>query len=201
MSDVQELEDEAAAAMTSTRQAMDLVSHAIDTVRIDEPSSANQPHRGPTRLGQVADVIRPRAMKEHEEGMVAHEGDVLLTMTPDGYKTNLLTAGEAIRGTHAIIIRPRDGEIIEPAWLLAWTQSDEFADLVHRYTKGTLVRTVPVKELAEATLMIPSVSAQQICRELVDGLDQLEAARQQLDGAVAALRSAAVRLRYGAVAR
>lgn len=199
--DVHELGAEATTALNSTRQAVDLVRQAIDAVRLDEPASFNGPRNGPTRLGLVADVIRPRAMKEDEDGMAAHEGDVLLTMTPDGYKTVLLSAGEAIRGVHAIIIRPREGAAIEPAWLLAWTQSDDFADLVHRYAKGTLVKTLPVKELAEATLMIPSVSAQESCRELVHGLAQLAAAGQQLDGAVAALRSAAVRLRYGAFAR
>lgn len=198
---MQELEDKATAAMTSTLQAMELVRRAIDTVRIDEPSRTNRPHGGPTRLGQVAEVIRPRAMKEDEDGMAAHEGDVLLTMTPDGYKTALLSAGDAIRGVHAVIIRPRQGQGIESAWLLAWTHSDEFVDLVHRYAKGTVAKVLPVKELADATLMIPSISVQKECAELVGGLDQLEAARQQLDDAVAALRSAAVRLRYGAATR
>lgn len=199
-SDLDQLRVKVQDAYTSTRDALTLARQAVDLLDDQRGALTAGGPSDRVKLGTIAEIIRPRAAKPDGD-MVARDGDLLLTTTPNGYAARLLAEDETITGLHAIIMRVRPGVDVSPAWLLAWTSTEDFTNFVYQYAKGTTSRTLSVKDLAEAEIQVAPAAAQDTCRDLLASLDQLDLASQQLTESAAKLRSAALSLHYAEATR
>ncbi|MDQ3483967.1 MAG: N-6 DNA methylase [Actinomycetota bacterium] len=162
----------------------------------DAPSSRESGPHARVRLGEVAEVFRPRGQRDADDEITAHAGDLLLTTTATGFATRLLGQGEPISGLHPVVVRASNALAVTSPWLLLWTRTDEFAGLVDRYAKGSTVRSLSAKDLVDFELDVPSPEMQAGSQQLLEHIDRLTSAHEKLSKALEELRSAELRLAY-----
>ena len=154
-------------------------------------------------LGAPADQLRDRigdddgAVILAEDEPNAQHGDLLLTTTDRGFKVRMLDGGEPISGLHPLVIRARDS--VDPFWLLLWTRTQVFASLIGRYAKGTTIRSLSVKDVAQFELEVPPAAVQAETKQLIRGLEEIEFMRTTLLETLDQLRSVEHRLAYAEV--
>jgi len=198
--DVGELREKQRLARSDAEMAAREVQHALDALGgVDEPAPSSTASTR-LRLGEVADVFRPRGDKREGGEVAGAAGDLVLTTTHNGFSSRLLQAGDEASGLHAIVIRALPNGPVKPAWLLLWSRTDEFARLAERYSKGSTLRSLSVKDLVDFELDVPPREAQEHGARLLERLDELERSQERLQRAIEGLRTAELRLAYSEVA-
>jgi hypothetical protein len=192
---VDDLRSERRRALMQAREAADELDLLLDS--LTEVAGAAQtvvPAR--RRLGDVAEVFKPRITKDAGQVVRAQAGDLMIATTGAGFAVHKLSEGDPISGLHAIVIRAAASGQVLPSWLLLWTRTEAFAGLVDRYAKGATIRSLSVKDLQIFELDVPSVEVQVQSEELLDHLDRLTAIQESIASSVERLRSAELRLAY-----
>lgn len=201
--DSEELREMQRSARAHVESAAREVQHALaaldalDEVHVDAAGTSPSTR---LRLGEVAEVFRPRGDKRQGGEAPGEAGDLVITTTPNGFSSRLLRTGEEVSGLHAIVIRALPGGPVTPAWLLLWSRTDAFARLAERYSKGSTLRSLSVKDVVDFELDVPSPEAQERGARLLERLDGLAASQERLRGAIEDLRTAELRLAYSEVA-
>lgn len=140
------------------------------------------------RLGDVAMFLTPT--KGQRESIPAKSGDVvLMAASRDGdFATRTVQEGETLAGRHVIIIRVLPDSALSSRWLLLWTQTDEFAAMMKRHSRGATVRTVSVQDLAEFEMAVPGQAVQARASALLERLDSALEANREVVAALEVLR-------------
>ena len=147
------------------------------------------------RLGDVAEIFQSFTSSAETDGS-ALEGDLLLTVGPDGVGAELATSGQSLAGRHAVVVRPREGGEASGPWLYVWAQTDEFAELIGR---RSMEHKLSPKDLKDLEVGVPGISDRDRARDLLEVLDRLDQGSEKVTQAVASLRSAELRLAYAQV--
>lgn len=196
------LRDARQAAYSEAEKAIEGVQQALARLaEINTAHSSGSSASKRVRLGEVAEIFRPKAGKRESTEMRAQAGDLSVTVTSTGFASKVLAESEPITGLQAIVIRALPNREVTPAWLLLWTKTEEFAGLVARHAKGSTVRSLSVKDLGDFELDVPSIETQAHSLDLLDHLDRLAEAEDVLGSRVEELRSAELRLAYAEVAQ
>lgn len=187
---------EAATAAREVQVALDALADADADADASRSAAAVR-----LRLGEVAEIFRPRGEKSQSASTKADAGDLVLTTTADGFTARLLGEGDEVSGLRAIVIRALPDGPVTPEWLLLWSRTDAFVRLAERFAKGSTLRSLSVKDVAEFELDVPPPEDQQHGAHLLEGLDRLAAAQAQLERAIENLRSSELRRAYSEAAR
>ncbi len=198
--DLEDLREMQRSARSDAEAAAREVQHALGALEGADDNAPSATTSTRMRLGEVADVFRPRGDKGQGGEASGEVGDLVLATTHNGFSSRLLGEGEEVSGLHAIVIRALPGGPVVPAWLLLWSRTDAFARLAERYSKGSTLRSLSVKDLVDFELDVPSPEAQEHGARLLERFDGLAASQERLRGAIDELRTAELRLAYSEAA-
>jgi hypothetical protein len=198
--DLHELREAQRSARAEAATAAREVQVALDALADADAAASRSAAAVRLRLGEVAEIFRPRNEKSQGASTKADAGDLVLTTTADGFTARLLGEGDEVSGLHAIVIRALPDGPVTPEWLLLWSRTDAFARLAERFAKGSTLRSLSVKDVAEFELDVPPPEDQQHGAHLLEGLDRLAAAQAQLERAIENLRSSELRRAYSEAA-
>jgi restriction endonuclease S subunit len=146
--------------------------------------------------GRSAPRYIERGTEQLEDAAILEEGDVVISLLGkigDATIVDAAAAG-AVLGRECAALRVVAEDVLLPAWLSAWTASDEFRSQVARDTSGTTMPRLSTRALENFTVTVPSLDRQGEIDGLVRQLDTAIAttatALQQLE----ALRVAELQL-------
>lgn len=100
-------------------------------------------------------------------------GDIAIALMSSIGSALLVTARHdgAVLGRECAALRPSSDEVTGP-WLYVWTQSQDFADQVERYTTGGTMPRLSRRSLAAFTLPVPDAAAQGKVQDLLREFDE-----------------------------
>jgi restriction endonuclease S subunit len=124
--------------------------------------------QGPIRRVTLADT--------DEKAVRLQEGDVALVLMGRIGTSTLIdeeTAG-AILGRECAALRASSPGVL-PEWLYAWTRSPDFADQARRYTTGTTMPRLGIRDLLGFVIPVPAIDQQE---KITETLARFQAAKK-----------------------
>lgn len=153
-------------------QLGDLANELAKTLgSLGEQRSTDRIKGSIVRLGDIAEILKPRAAKQGDDAPLACAGDILLTASSGGLRGQMLDEGDPIQGLHATVIRSQDPSRVRPSWLRLWTQTPAFGDLIDRHAKGTTIRSISARDLADFELRLPPLAMQEEAETALERID------------------------------
>ena len=137
----------------------------------------------------------PRYVPEDEcpdDAVVLAEGDVVMALLGNIGNATVIpdTAVGFVLGRECVALRVTAPELLCPAWLCAWTESEEFRAQAAQHITGTTMPRLSTRALENFAITLPPVAKQLELAELVRRFDNAIAATattlQQLEGLRAA---------------
>jgi hypothetical protein len=152
----------------------------VRTLRGQVPANTISEPDGPRFFG-IAEISargrgEPRYVDpdvEVRNPVTLDEGDVvvaLLSNTGDATMIGADAAG-AILGRECVALRITAPNVVLPAWLCAWMDSEECRFQVSLHTTGTAMSRLPVKALENFTVTVPPMAQQVEVDELLRRFD------------------------------
>jgi restriction endonuclease S subunit len=118
--------------------------------------------------GRSAPRYIERGTEQLDDAAILEEGDVVISLLGNIGDATIIESGAAgaVLGRECAALRVTAQDVLRPAWLSAWTASDEFRSQVARDTSGTTMPRLSPRALENFTVTVPS-----LVRQLeVDGL-------------------------------
>jgi restriction endonuclease S subunit len=144
----------------------------------------------------------PRYVEQNssgEDAVILIEGDVVVALLGnigDATLVDDINAG-AVLGRECVALRVTSPDVIRPAWLCAWMDSDEFRSQAAQNTSGTTMPRLSTKALADFVMAAPPLEEQVEVEELVRRFDVAIATTATTLQQLEALRIAELQLAMG----
>lgn len=181
--------------MSSTHR----LGHLVTVLKGRDAANTVSDPTGPRFFG-IAEIsarsaTAPRYLPEDlslEDSVLLHEGDVVVALLGNIGNATLVprTAEGSVLGRECVALRITSPELVLPAWLCAWTDSQEFTSQVVQHATGTTMPRLGARALENFTITVPPLASQSRLDELVHRFDTAIAAAtrtlQQLEGLRAA---------------
>jgi restriction endonuclease S subunit len=164
--------------MSTTYRLADLV----DLLRGRVPANTVSEPEGPRFFGIAEITARGHAAPRYveydpdvvDDAVVLQDGDIAMSLMSNiGDAALIDTSSEgAVLGRECVALRVTRPNVILPAWLSAWTASEEFKSQVALHTTGTTMARLGLKPLSGFTITVPAIETQRPVEGLVRRFDR-----------------------------